>query len=293
MKKILTSIIIAILLVNIGIYAFADENTQENVSAELKMSEEIKDVDGSKEVIVKLAFGELQGIDDKNLIAFKGIFTYSTEYFEKITQDNFVAASGYNATYEESNQRLVVYADRKSKSNEDIVEVTFKLKEGVTNAKTSIEFKTEEFTDSVNDFELKTLRTNLSISSIVNDDVTVPTNPTTNTTNPTTSTTNPTENTTKPTTSSGTTTNTTQTTTTNTTSTASTTNTTNKGELEILTTSTTTGSTQSSTNSTQDTTKTEEKELPKTGLQTVAIILMVVTAVGTLSYFKYKNIEIK
>lgn len=294
MKKIITCIIIAILLLNVGIYVFADEtsNGQQTISVELKMSQEIKNEEERKKVVVKIGYGELQGIDNGKLLAFKGIVTYDEQYFEQLTQDNVKALNGHSVTYDSKEKRLLVESTRTPKSNEEAVEITFYLKEEIKNVTTSIEFKTEEFTDSENDFELKTLRTNLSIR-FQDNNTTSTTEPTTNTNDKTTTT--KTESTTSPTTSTTNVTNTT--TTTQTTSTTNTTNTTTdttiKDELEILTTNTTTKQTQNSTNTTQDTTKTEEKELPKTGLQTVAIILIVVTAVSTVSYLKYKNIEIK
>lgn len=294
MKKIITCIIIAILLLNVGIYVFADgtSNGQQTISVELKMSQEIKNEEERKKVVVKIGYGELQGIDNGKLLAFKGIITYDEQYFEQLTQDNVKALNGHSVTYDSKEKRLLVESTRTPKSNEEAVEITFYLKEEIKNVTTSIEFKTEEFTDSENDFELKTLRTNLSIR-FQDNNTTSTTEPTTNTNDKTTTT--KTESTTSPTTSTTNVTNTT--TTTQTTSTTNTTNTTTdttiKDELEILTTNTTTKQTQNSTNTTQDTTKTEEKELPKTGLQTVAIILIVVTAVSTVSYLKYKNIEIK
>lgn len=291
MKKIITCIIIAILLLNVGIYVFADEtsNGQQTISVELKMSQEIKNEEERKKVVVKIGYGELQGIDNGKLLAFKGIVTYDEQYFEQLTQDNVKALNGHSVTYDSKEKRLLVESTRTPKSNEEAVEITFYLKEEIKNVTTSIEFKTEEFTDSENDFELKTLRTNLSIR-FQDNNTTSTTEPTTNTNDKTTTT--KTESTTTSPTNVTNTTITTQTTnTTNTTNT--TTDTTIKDELEILTTNTTTKQTQNSTNTTQDTTKTEEKELPKTGLQTVAIILIVVTAVSTVSYLKYKNIEIK
>lgn len=295
MKKIITCIIIAILLLNVGIYVFADEtsNGQQTISVELKMSQEIKNEEERKKVVVKIGYGELQGIDNGKLLAFKGIVTYDEQYFEQLTQDNVKALNGHSVTYDSKEKRLLVESTRTPKSNEEAVEITFYLKEEIKNVTTSIEFKTEEFTDSENDFELKTLRTNLSIR-FQDNNTTSTTEPTTNT-NDKTTTTKTESTTTSPTTSTTNVTNTTITTqTTNTTNaTNTTTDTTIKDELEILTTNTTTKQTQNSTKTTQDTTKTEEKELPKTGLQTVAIILIVVTAVSTVSYLKYKNIEIK
>lgn len=290
MKKIITCIIIAILLLNVGICVFADEtsNGQQTISVELKMSQEIKNEEERRKVVVKIGYGELQGIDNGKLLAFKGIVTYDEQYFEQLTQDNVKALNGHSVTYDSKEKRLLVESTRTPKSNEEAVEITFYLKEEIKNVTTSIEFKTEEFTDSENDFELKTLRTNLSIR-FQDNNTTSTTEPTTNTNDKTTTT--KTESTTSPTNVTNTTTTTQTTQTTNTTNT--TTDTTIKDELEILTTNTTTKQTQNSTNTTQDTTKTEEKELPKTGLQTVAIILIVVTAVSTVSYLKYKNIEIK
>lgn len=64
-----------------------------------------------------------------------------------------------------------------------------------------------------------------------------------------------------------------------------------KDELEIITNTTKTDNTTEKT--TQDTTVSQEKELPKTGATTVALIVLAVVAIGTISLIRYKNIEIK
>ena len=64
-----------------------------------------------------------------------------------------------------------------------------------------------------------------------------------------------------------------------------------KDELEIITNTTKTDNTTEKT--TQDTTVAQEKELPKTGATTVALIVLAVVAIGTISLIRYKNIEIK
>ena len=64
-----------------------------------------------------------------------------------------------------------------------------------------------------------------------------------------------------------------------------------KDELEIITNTTKTDNTTEKT--TQDQTVSQEKELPKTGVTTVALIVLAVVAIGTISLIRYKNIEIK
>lgn len=274
MKKVLASLVIALMLINTGIYVLAagTENTQqttgttsENISATLKMTDDVEIEEGTKEVKIKIGYGEIKGVSNGDLISFQGIITYNKEYFEELTQDSFKTESGYNAQYNPQKSRLLVESTRTPQSNEDAIEITFKLKENIKNITTNIEFKLEDFSNEDKDFEKKDLKANINVTEKKQN----------------------TSSTTKPTSSTNTTETTTNTTT------AGTTNTTQKGELEFITTNTTTKSTQSSTTSTQDTTKTDEKELPKTGLQTVAIVLIFATAIGTLSYFKYKNIEIK
>ena len=115
MKKILTSLIIAIVIISSGMYALADgtestgqatESTTEKVSATLKMSEEVKAEEGAKEVKIKIGYGELEGISDGKLVAFKGIITYSNEYFEQLTQENIKASAGYSAVYEQTKKMV-------------------------------------------------------------------------------------------------------------------------------------------------------------------------------------------
>lgn len=271
MKKILASLLIALMLINVGIYVFADEtkstgsptqSTTENVSATLKMTSEIKLDEKNKEVKVKIGYGEIKGLGEGELISYQGIITYSQEYFGELTQDDIKAESGYTAVYNPENKRLIVEATRTPKSNENTVEITFKLKENVKDVTTSIELKLEEFTDSKTDFETTTLKTDITITSNTND------------TKKTEATKEDQSNKTESTKEDD-----------------------KKGELEILTETTKTDATKTETtktdNVTKDTTVSPEKTLPKTGVTTVALIILAVLVVGILSLVRYRNIEIK
>lgn len=275
MKKIITGMIIAILLLNAGICVFADEtessgtptqSTTENVSATLKMKSEIKLDEKNKEVKVKIGYGEIKELGEGELISYQGIITYSQEYFEELTQDDIKAESGYTAVYNPENKRLIVEATRTPKSNENTVEITFKLKENVKDVTTSIELKIEEFTDSKTDFEKSTLKTDITITSNTNDAKTE----TTKTESTKEDQNNKTESTKEDN---------------------------KKGELEILPDATKTETTKTETtktdNVTKDTTVSPEQTLPKTGVTTVAVIILAVLAVGILSLIRYRNIEIK
>ena len=266
MKKILASLLIALMLINVGIYVFADEtkstgtptqSTTENVSATLKMTSEIKLDEKNKEVKVKIGYGEIKGLGEGELISYQGIITYSQEYFGELTQDDIKAESGYTAVYNPENKRLIVEATRTPKSNENTVEITFKLKENVKDVTTSIELKLEEFTDSKTDFEKSTLKTEITITSNTSD--------TTKTESTKEDQSNKTESTKEDN---------------------------KKGELEILTEATKTETTKTDS-ATKDTTVSPEKTLPKTGVTTVALIILAVLVVGILSLVRYRNIEIK
>lgn len=276
MKKILASLLIALMLINVGIYVFADEtkstgaptqSTTENVSATLKMTSEIKLDEKNKEVKVKIGYGEIKGLGEGELISYQGIITYSQEYFGELTQDDIKAESGYTAVYNPENKRLIVEATRTPKSNENTVEITFKLKENVKDVTTSIELKLEEFTDSKTDFETTTLKTDITITSNTNDTTKTEATKTESTKEDQSNKTESTKEDDK------------------------------KGELEILTETTKTDATKTETtktdNVTKDTTVSPEKTLPKTGVTTVALIILAVLVVGILSLVRYRNIEIK
>lgn len=276
MKKILASLLIALMLINVGIYVFADEtkstgaptqSTTENVSATLKMTSEIKFDEKNKEVKVKIGYGEIKGLGEGELISYQGIITYSQEYFGELTQDDIKAESGYTAVYNPENKRLIVEATRTPKSNENTVEITFKLKENVKDVTTSIELKLEEFTDSKTDFETTTLKTDITITSNTNDTTKTEATKTESTKEDQSNKTESTKEDDK------------------------------KGELEILTETTKTDATKTETtktdNVTKDTTVSPEKTLPKTGVTTVALIILAVLVVGILSLVRYRNIEIK
>lgn len=276
MKKILASLLIALMLINVEIYVFADEtkstgtptqSTTENVSATLKMTSEIKLDEKNKEVKVKIGYGEIKGLGEGELISYQGIITYSQEYFGELTQDDIKAESGYTAVYNPENKRLIVEATRTPKSNENTVEITFKLKENVKDVTTSIELKLEEFTDSKTDFETTTLKTDITITSNTNDTTKTEATKTESTKEDQSNKTESTKEDDK------------------------------KGELEILTETTKTDATKTETtktdNVTKDTTVSPEKTLPKTGVTTVALIILAVLVVGILSLVRYRNIEIK
>ena len=281
MKKILASLLIALMLINVGIYVFADETkstgapTQsitENVSATLKMTSEIKLDEKNKEVKVKIGYGEIKGLGEGELISYQGIMTYNQEYFGELTQDDIKAESGYTAVYNPENKRLIVEATRTPKSNENTVEITFKLKENVKDVTTSIELKLEEFTDSKTDFEKSTLKTEITITSNTSDATKTESTKTESTKEDQNNKTESTEEDNK------------------------------KGELEILPDATKTETTKTETtktettktdNVTKDTTVSPEQTLPKTGVTTVAVIILAVLAVGILSLIRYRNIEIK
>lgn len=276
MKKILASLLIALMLINVGIYVFADEtkstgaptqSTTENVSATLKMTSEIKLDEKNKEVKVKIGYGEIKGLGEGELISYQGIITYSQEYFGELTQDDIKAESGYIAVYNPENKRLIVEATRTPKSNENTVEITFKLKENVKDVTTNIELKLEEFTDSKTDFKTTTLKTEITITSNTSDATKTESTKTESTKEDQSNKTESTKEDNK------------------------------KGELEILTEATKTEITKTQTtktdNATKDTTVSSEQTLPKTGVTTVALIILAVLVVGILSLVRYRNIEIK
>lgn len=269
MKKILVGLLIALMLLNVGIFVFATEtenvetptqSTTENLTATLKMTSKINLDEENKEVKVKIGYGEIKGLSEGNLISYQGIVTYSNEYFEELTQDNFKAEAGYSVVYNPENKRLIVEATRTPKSNENTVEITFKLKENIKDIKTSIEFKLEEFTDSETELEASILKTDVTITSSTND---------TKDTNKTESNKNNQNNTTENTKDDE-----------------------KKDELETLPDATKTETTKNS-NATKDTTVSSEKTLPKTGTTTVALILLAILGVGILSLIRYRNIDIK
>ena len=142
------------------------------------------------------------------------------------------------------------------------VGVVFKLIQAL-----SIELKLEEFTDSKTDFEKSTLKTEITITSNTSDATKTESTKTESTKEDQSNKTESTKEDNK------------------------------KGELEILTEATKTQTTKTQTtkteNATKDTTVSSEQTLPKTGVTTVALIILAVLVVGILSLVRYRNIEIK
>lgn len=266
MKKILASIIIAMMLISVGVNVFADEtksteqttqttseSTSKDSSITLKTTEKVEVEDVTKEVKVVIGYDKLESIDTSGICMFKGIFKYSDVYFNQLTQNDIKALNGYTVQFSEESGRLLVEANRTPKDGEDVAEITFTFKEGLENVTTTgVFFEVEELTDGKNEYDTPKLVTQVAV---------VPKADKTEETKDEQKNTETTKDDNK------------------------------KDELEIITNTTKTDNTTEKT--TQDTTVSQEKELPKTGATTVALIVLAVVAIGTISLIRYKNIEIK
>lgn len=266
MKKILASIIIAMMLISVGVNVFADEtksteqttqttseSTSKDSSITLKITEKVEVEDVTKEVKVVIGYDKLESIDTSGICMFKGIFKYSDVYFNQLTQNDIKALNGYTVQFSEESGRLLVEANRTPKDGEDVAEITFTFKEGLENVTTTgVFFEVEELTDGKNEYDTPKLVTQVAV---------VPKADKTEETKDEQKNTETTKDDNK------------------------------KDELEIITNTTKTDNTTEKT--TQDTTVSQEKELPKTGATTVALIVLAVVAIGTISLIRYKNIEIK
>ena len=266
MKKILASIIIAMMLISVGVNVFADEtksteqttqttseSTSKDSSITLKTTEKVEVEDVTKEVKVVIGYDKLESIDTSGICMFKGIFEYSDVYFNQLTQNDIKALNGYTVQFSEESGRLLVEANRTPKDGEDVAEITLTFKEGLENVTTTgVVLKVEELTDGKNEYDTPKLVTQVAV---------VPKADKTEETKDDQKNTETTKDDNK------------------------------KDELEIITNTTKTDNTTEKT--TQDTTVSQEKELPKTGATTVALIVLVVVAIGTISLIRYKNIEIK
>lgn len=263
MKKILASIIIAMMLISVGVNVFADEtksteqttseSTSKDSSITLKITEKVEVEDVTKEVKVVIGYDKLESIDTSGICMFKGIFKYSDIYFNQLTQNDIKALNGYTVQFSEESGRLLVEANRTPKDGEDVAEITFTFKEGLENVTTTgVFFEVEELTDGKNEYDTPKLVTQVAV---------VPKADKTEETKDDQKNTETTKDDNK------------------------------KDELEIITNTTKTDNTTEKT--TQDTTVSQEKELPKTGATTVALIVLAVVAIGTISLIRYKNIEIK
>lgn len=271
MKKILASIIIAMMLISVEVNVFADEtksteqttqttseSTSKDSSITLKTTEKVEVEDVTKEVKVVIGYDKLESIDTSGICMFKGIFKYSDIYFNQLTQNDIKALNGYTVQFSEESGRLLVEANRTPKDGEDVAEITLTFKEGLENVTTTgVFFEVEELTDGKNEYDTPKLVTQVAV--VPKADKTEETKDEQKNTETTKDEQKNTETT--------------------------------KDELEIITNTTKTDNTTEKT--TQDTTVSQEKELPKTGATTVALIVLAVVAIGTISLIRYKNIEIK
>ena len=286
MKKILASIIIAMMLISVGVNVFADEtksteqttqttseSTSKDSSITLKITEKVEVEDVTKEVKVVIGYDKLESIDTSGICMFKGIFEYSDVYFNQLTQNDIKALNGYTVQFSEESGRLLVEANRTPKDGEDVAEITLTFKEGLENVTTTgVVLKVEELTDGKNEYDTPKLVTQVAV---------VPKADKTEETKDEQKNTETTKDDQKNT----------ETTKDDQKNTETTKDDNKKDELEIITNTTKTDNTTEKT--TQDTTVSQEKELPKTGATTVALIVLAVVAIGTISLIRYKNIEIK
>ena len=262
MKKILASIIIAMMLISVGVNVFADEtksteqttqttseSTSKDSSITLKITEKVEVEDVTKEVKLVIGYDKLESIDTSGICMFKGIFEYSDVYFNQLTQNDIKALNGYTVQFSEESGRLLVEANRTPKDGADVAEITLTFKEGLENVTTTgVVLKVEELTDGKNEYDTPKLVTQVAV---------VPKADKTEETKDEQKNTETTKDDNK------------------------------KDELEIITNTTKTDNTTEKT--TQDTTVSQEKELPKTGATTVALIVLAVVAIGTISLIRYKN----
>lgn len=263
MKKILASIIIVMMLISVGVNVFADEtesaeqttdeSTSKDSSITLKITEKVEVEDVTKEVKVVIGYDKLESIDTSGICMFKGIFKYSDVYFNQLTQNDIKALNGYTVQFSEESGRLLVEANRTPKDGEDVAEITLTFKEGLENVTTTIVGLQVE--------ELTDGKNEYDTPQLVTQVAVVPKADKTEETKDDQKNTETTKDDNK------------------------------KDELEIITNTTKTDNTTEKT--TQDTTVSQEKELPKTGATTVALIVLAVVAIGTISLIRYKNIEIK
>ena len=256
MKKILASIIIAMMLISVGVNVFADEtksteqttqttseSTSKDSSITLKTTEKVEVEDVTKEVKVVIGYDKLESIDTSGICMFKGIFKYIDVYFNQLTQNDIKALNGYTVQFSEESGRLLVEANRTPKDGEDVAEITFTFKEGLENVTTTgVFFEVEELTDGKNEYDTPKLVTQVAV---------VPKADKTEETKDEQKNTETTKDDNQ------------------------------KDELEIITNTTKTDNTTEKT--TQDTTVSQEKELPKTGAPILFGFITVAT-VSTIAF---------
>ncbi len=178
MKKILASIIIAMMLISVEVNVFADEtksteqttqttseSTSKDSSITLKITEKVEVEDVTKEVKVVIGYDKLESIDTSGICMFKGIFKYSDVYFNQLTQNDIKALNGYTVQFSEESGRLLVEANRTPKDGEDVAEITLTFKEGLENVTTTgvFFFEVEELTDGKNEYDTPKLVTQVAV----------------------------------------------------------------------------------------------------------------------------------
>lgn len=270
MKKKITSVILFILIILIATTIYAA------VTANAGLTASKSKVKPGEEFTIKLNIKDIEAGSD-GLMGAQLKIDYDKNIFETLTDSNIKGLSGLTAYYNESNKGNILIVSGMSgiKIDSDFVEITFKVKETVT---------AKDATITLQDIEIF----NLEKANLGSKSVTVEiTNENAGNTTPTPTPDGGSESTPTPSTKP------------NTTPTPTGNNNQNSGNgqgnlpITNIDTNTSSGSGTSGTSSGGTTIKgstTSSSSLPKAGIgSTIAILTVVVAALGTVSYIKLRK----
>lgn len=164
MKKIIVSFIIIFMVFSMSTLCYGQQSLEEEakVKAQLEITNSVNvNIQESKEITLKISLKELQGATEGTIISYRGTLKYDENVFSKVSVNGL---NGNTATYSSSTNRIVL--DPKTlKQGDDTVEIKLTISDDVNEAETKVTFELEEFTDGIEDFDIKTLTSNITIKN--------------------------------------------------------------------------------------------------------------------------------
>jgi hypothetical protein len=193
--------------------------------------------------------------------SLSGYLKYDTKVFEEISDSSLEGLNGWEPEYNSDNGKLTLVKSKFVKEEQEVFQITFKTKSGVSSQSGAISFSNIVASNSESDISASDISTTITVgtnSNIING---ISYNNNTQLILP--STVNPTN-----------------------------TNTNNSGVTSITPTVNGTQNNNTDTNTNTQTNETSDEDMPYTGVEDVALrAIFVVLVISAISYFKYESMK--
>lgn len=263
---IIITLLVSALIVNV-------QAAELSCKASMKLNTE--NVEKGKNVIITLDVSDINA-GKKGINSLKGNLEFDDKVFEEISDDAIEGSNDWNATYSEDSGKLTLLKTSFVKDDEDVCQITLKVKSKATAKKGTVEFKNIEVSNSEDEpIKVEDISLDVEIGSEEDDNENKNTNSNTNKSKNNTITITSNKNNTN----KNTNTNTNKTSNTNTNR-----NNVNKNNIN---------NTNKNVNNSNVTNETTD-DMPNTGIDdTIVKAMILVTLVGAVGYMKMKSLDQK